>query len=163
MTFVVSGDQIHALIDALEQGDEITPDIRRWLIHALYDLSLHNAIDAAKHKRGHPGAASSWLAGRAAAALHETYGVSLGDAAKLARNKFAPDVTIDAIKLKCRQVRKGDTPMRFQPLDPCLIDELLDGLRRPIEKTQPGEIPTEAIKVQQLFLEKYGSRKKRNK
>lgn len=163
MMLSTTPEQLAVLRDALERGDDVTPKLRGQLLGALYDLGLYIAIEGKKHQRGNPIAWNSWLAGRLAAALHENYGVSLDDAARVARNKCSPEVTVGAIKLKCRQVRKGETPIPFKPLDRCYIDEALDALRSPIEETAPGEISVEARKVEGLFLKKYGSKKKRNK
>lgn len=156
-------EQLAELRDALERGDDMTPKLRGQLLGALYDLGMCMAIEEKKHQRGNPVSYDSWLAGRLAAALHKNYGVNLKDAARIARNKCAPQVKVSAIELKCRQVRKGETPVQFGPLNQHFVDEALDALRRPIEKTEPGEIPLEAGKVQDLFLKKYGNEKKRNK
>lgn len=163
MMLSTTPEQLAELRGALERGDDVTSKLRGQLLGALYDLGLYMAIEEKKRQRGIPIAANSWLAGRLAAALHENYGVKLNDAARVARNKCSPEVTVDAIKLKCRQVRKGATPFPFEPLDRFFVDEALDALRSPIEETAPGETPVEARKVEALFLKKSGSKKTRNK
>lgn len=155
MMLSTTPEQLAMLRDALERGDDVTPKLRGQLLSAIYDLGLYMAIEEKQSQRGIPIAANSWLAGRLAAALHETHGVSLKDAVRIAQNKHAPEVSVSAIELKCRQVRKGKTPIPFKPLDPIFVDEALNMLHRRIEETSVVEIwetPVEARKVEALWV-----------
>lgn len=128
MTFVVSSEQLRALIDALEEGDEITPDMRRWLIAALYDLGLYNAIEEKKRQRGHPVAAETWLAARVAQRLMDDYGVPTSKEAVWAAAPHVDQKQHNAITRALQKLRKGKSPMYFGLVHPHLVDQAADNI-----------------------------------
>lgn len=126
--FVVSNEQLRALIDALEQGDEITGTTRECLTDALYDLSLHNAIEEKRRKRGTPIAAETWLAARVAQRLMDDYGVPTTKEAVWAASPKADQKLHNAITRALQKLRKGDAPMHFRPVHQHLVDQAADNI-----------------------------------
>lgn len=112
MTFVISPEKLGDLLRALETGGEVTPELRRDLIEALYDLSLYQAIEAKSRQRGTPWS-DTWIAASVVAALVEAYSGVKGVTVKAATRAVRPDATWQehqAIERNYRKLLNGGGP-----------------------------------------------------
>ena len=129
MTMATTNEKLSELITALERGDEITPELRRWLRLALDDLWLYHVIEEKQRQRGTPVAAKTWLAARITRRLVDDYGVSVKEAAWAAKPD-ADQKEHDAIKRASQKVKSGKTPFPFRELHQSLVEEAADRINQ---------------------------------